>query len=49
MCGRREAWVVLHEKSDIGACRPCFVRCFSEDAARGVEAAWRSLDEAASL
>lgn len=49
VCGRREAWVVLHETSDIGGCRPCFVVCFGEDAARGVEAAWRSLDEAASL
>jgi hypothetical protein len=49
VCGRREAWLVLHETSDIGACRPCFVRCFDEDAARSVEAAWKALDEAASL
>jgi hypothetical protein len=49
VCGRREAWVVLHETSDIGACRACFVRCFDEDAARAVEAAWKSFDDAASL
>lgn len=49
VCGRREAWVVLHDTSDIGACRPCFVGCFGEDSALRVEAAWSSLDEAASL
>ncbi len=49
LCGRRQAWLVLHEKSDIGSCRPCYAALFGEEAARDVEAVWRSLDVAGSL
>jgi hypothetical protein len=49
LCGRRESWLVLHEKSDIGSCRPCYAALFGEEAARDVEAVWRALDVAGSL
>jgi hypothetical protein len=49
LCGRREAWVVLHETSDIGSCRPCYAGRFGEPAAQQVEAVWSALDDAASL
>ncbi len=49
LCGRRQAWLVLHETSDIGSCRPCYAARFGEEAARDVEAVWRSLDVAGSL
>ena len=49
LCGRREAWLVLHDESDIGACRPCYVARFGEPAAQAVEGAWAALDQAASL
>lgn len=49
LCGRRLPWVMLHESSDVGACRPCFVSCFGEAAACDVEVAWRTLEWARSL
>jgi hypothetical protein len=49
LCGRREAWLVLHDESDIGACRPCYAGRFGEDAAKAVEATWEALDEASRL
>src|SRR5579862_19260 len=49
LCGRREAWVVLHETSDIGSCRPCYATRFGEEAAQDIEAIWESLDEASRL
>jgi hypothetical protein len=49
LCGRREAWLVLHEKSDIGACRPCYAGRFGEPAAQAVEAVWEAQDQAANL
>jgi hypothetical protein len=49
LCGRREAWVVLHDQSDIGACRPCYAARFGETAAAALEATWLSLEAAATL
>lgn len=49
LCGRREAWLVLHDESDIGACRPCYAARFGEAAAQAVEATWERLDRASSL
>ncbi len=49
LCSRREPWLVLHDESDIGACRPCYVTRFGKEAAQAVEATWAALDQAASL
>jgi hypothetical protein len=49
LCGRREAWLVLHDESDIGACRPCYAGRFGEPAAQAVEATWEAQDHAANL
>lgn len=49
LCGRREAWLVLHDESDIGACRPCYATRFGEPAAQAVEAVWEAQDQAANL
>ncbi len=49
LCGCRLPWVMLHESSDIGACRPCFAGRFGEEAACDVEVAWRSLEWARGL
>ena len=49
LCGRREAWLVLHDESDIGACRPCYAGRFGELAAQAVEATWEAQDQAANL
>jgi hypothetical protein len=48
-CGRREPWVMLHESSDIGACRPCYVARFGEEAAREIELAWQTMNWARKL
>jgi len=49
LCGRREPWLVLHDMSDIGACRPCYAARFGEAAAQAVEATWETMDRASSL
>ena len=49
LCGRREAWLVLHDQSDIGACRSCYAARFGEPAAQAVEACWEALDHASRL
>jgi hypothetical protein len=49
LCGRREAWLVIHDQSDIGACRPCYAARFGEEAAQAVETTWEALDQAANL
>jgi hypothetical protein len=49
LCGRRETWLVLHDKSDIGACRSCYTARFGEEAAQAVETTWEALDQAANL
>ncbi len=49
LCGCRVPWVMLHESSDIGACRPCYVARFGEKAARQVELAWQTMDWAKEL
>ncbi len=49
LCGRRQAWLVLHEKSDIGACRPCYASQYGERAAQDVEAVWDALEAASRL
>jgi len=49
LCGRREAWLVLHDESDIGACRPCYVARFGETAAHDVEMVWDAIEKASRL
>lgn len=49
LCGRREPWVLLHEGSVVGCCRPCFVASFGEGQAAWIEATWGVLDRAADL
>ena len=49
LCGRREPWVMIHETSDIGACRPCFAGRFGEERAQQVEDAWEDFKWAQSL
>jgi len=46
LCGNRWPWVRLHAKSGIGACRPCYVERFGEEAALEVEARWEALERA---